>query len=299
MKIAVTTPAGHIGSVVVSTLLDQGEHPVLIARHPEKVQDAVDRGATVVQADHGDAASLTAATRGADALFVCVPGSLTIDDIPAWYRRFAEAAAAAATANGIDHVVLLSSAGADLESGNGPVAGLHLAEAILSDAAVPHRTYLRPGYFMENTLLQIPNILMADKLFTTFPQGATFPMIATRDIGVRAAGLLREKPSEMTRVVELQGGEITGYDEVAGVLSEVLDRDIEHETMPGEAFVSALTDAGVSRALAEALVELNEAIVDGRVQHREPRGSGNVTPTDYRTFAAEVFAPALEGAKQA
>ena len=299
MKIAVTTPAGHIGSVAVGTLLDQGVKPVLIARHPEKLQHAVDRGATVIQADHGDAASLTAATVGVDTLFVCVPADMTITDIHAWYRKFAEAAAAAATANGISHVVLLSSAGADLERGNGPVAGLYLAEKILSGAGIPHLTFLRPGYFMENTLAQIPTIAQAGKLFTTFPQGVTFPMIATRDIGVRAAQALRESPTEARRVVELHGGEITGYDEVAGVLSQVLQRDVEHVSIPGEAFVGALTQAGVSTTMAEALVELSDGIVNGSVAHREPRGPGNVTPTDYRAFAHEVFAPAMAQAAQA
>lgn len=299
MKIAVTTPAGHIGSVVVSTLLDQGVNPVLIARHPEKVQDAVGRGAAVIRADHGDPEELTEATHGVDALFVCVPGSLTVTDIPGWYRRFAEAATLAAQHNEIDHVVLISSVGADLDHGNGPVAGLHLAEKILSDSAIPHLTFLRPGYFMENTLLQIPNILMTDKLFTTFPKGATFPMIATRDIGVHAARVLREAPAERKRIVELHGGEITGYDEVAGVLSEVLERDIEHVTMPDDQFVGALTEAGVSRELAEALVELNDAVTAGRVKHHEPRGPENVTSTDYRAFAHEVFAPAMEQAVRA
>lgn len=298
MKIAVTTPAGNIGSAVVQTLLDAGERPVLIARHPGKLQAAVDRGATVVEADHGDAASLTTATKGVDALFVCVPGSLTITDIAAWYRKFATAAAAAAQANGIGHVVLLSSAGADRESGNGPVAGLFLAEQILGEAGIPHLTVLRPGYFMENTLGQIPGILGAGKLFTTFPAGTTFPMIATRDIGARAAAVLREPAKAAHCIVELRGGPDTGYDEVARVLTRVLERPIEHVTVTGEQFVAGLTGAGISKVLAESLVELSAAIVSGHVAHREPRSPENTTPTDYATFAREVFRPVFLGALQ-
>ena len=112
MKIVVTTPAGHIGSVVVDKLLDAGEKPVLVARHPDKVQAAVDRGATVVEGGHADAALLTEATKNADALFVCVPANMGVTDILGYYRSFAEAAAEAAKASGVDHVVLLSSVGA-------------------------------------------------------------------------------------------------------------------------------------------------------------------------------------------
>jgi uncharacterized protein YbjT (DUF2867 family) len=279
--------------------LDSDEKPVLIARDPAKVQQAVARGAIAVQGDHGDAAFLREVTQGAEALFVCVPGSLTIDDIHAFYGRFAEAAAEAAQANGIAHVVLVSSAGADLADGNGPVAGLHVAEKILGAAGIANLTLLRPGYFMENTLSQIPNILAAGKLFTTFPAGTTFPMIATRDIGARAAEILRAREASGHRVVELHGGPETNYEEVAAVLTEVLERPVEHVTISKEQFVGALTAMGVSQTLAESLVELSEAITSGRVAHREPRNATNATPTDYPSFARDVFRPAFMAATQA
>lgn len=298
MKIVVTTPTGNIGSVVVEKLLEAGEKPVLVARDPAKVQAAVERGASVVQGDHGDGEVLKEATKGAGALFVCVPGAFDIEDIHEFYGRFARAVAWAATENGIGHVVLVSSAGADMESGNGPVAGLHLAEQILREAAIPNLTLLRPGYFMENTLGQIPNILEAGKLFTTFPAGTTFPMIATRDIGERAAAELLGGGTGGLRVVELHGGPDTSYDEVATILTDVLERPIEHVTIPGEALIEALTGMGVSRVLAESLVELSEGITTGQVAHREERSVESTTATDFVTFAREVFRPAILGAQQ-
>ena len=299
MTIAITTPTGNIGSVVTAKLLEAGEKPILVARDPSKLQDAIDRGATAFQGDHGDADLLLEATKGAGALFVCVPGAIDVEDIHEFYGRYARAAAWAATENGIGHVVLLSSAGADKESGNGPVAGLHLAEQILREAAIPNLTLLRPGYFMENTLLQIPSILEAGKLFTTFPAGTTFPMIATRDIGARAAAELLNPDSLGLRVVELHGGPETGYEEVASILSEVLERPLEHVTVSGEQLVAAVTGMGVSRVLAESLVELADAITSGHVGHREERSADNTTPTDYATFAREVFRPAIMGAMEA
>jgi xanthine dehydrogenase molybdopterin-binding subunit B len=99
-------------------------------------------------------------------------------------------------------------------------------------------------------------------------------------------------------VVELHGGPDTSYDEVAEVLSEVLDRPVEHVTVSDDQFIGALTGMGVSRALAEALAELSAAIASGAVRHREPRSAENTTPTDYRTFAVEVFKPAFEAARR-
>ncbi len=296
MSIVITTPTGNIGSVVTRQLLDAGEKPVLVVRDPARVQDAVDRGATARQGSHSDADFMIDVTRDAEALFVLTPGSLQIQDIQAFYRPFSEAAAAAASANSIPFVVHLSSVGADLESGNGPVAGLHEAEAILNAAGIANLTHLRPGYFMENTLSQIPNILQSGNIYTTFPTGTRFPMIATRDIGARAAELLLQRDWSGTRVVELRGAAETSYDDVAAILAEVLGRTIEHVTVTDEQMIQALTGMGVSKVLAEALAELVDGIVKGRVQNREPRSATNTTPTTYRDFADDVFKPAIEAA---
>ncbi len=299
MSIVVTTPTGNIGSVVTSTLLDRGAKPVLIARDPSKLEDAARRGATVKQGSHADAGFLVEATQGAVALFVVTPPDMQVQDINGHYRRFAEAAARAAHENGIGHVVHLSSVGAELASGNGPVAGLHLAETILDGAGIPNLTHLRPVYFMENTLGQIPGLIQTGNLFTTFPAGMRFPMIATRDIGVRAASLLHDRVWSGHRIQELHGAEETGYEEVASILSDVLGRDINHVTVSGEQFVQALTGMGMSKVMADALAELSGALASGKIKPQEPRNAANTTPTTYRSFAATVFKPAYEAAQVA
>ena len=56
MKIAVTTPTGHIGSKLANILLDRKSDVTLIARHPEKVKDLASRGAKVIAGEHSDPA---------------------------------------------------------------------------------------------------------------------------------------------------------------------------------------------------------------------------------------------------
>lgn len=295
MSIVVTTPTGNIGRALTEGLLAAGEKPILVARDPSKVKAFTDRGAKVKQGTHADQKFLREATKGAQALFVLTPPDMQLKDIRGHYRRFAEAAAEAIQANAIPYVVNLSSVGAELESGNGPVAGLHLAEQVLNKAA-KNITHLRPCYFMENTLGQISSILQASSMFTTFPPNTRFPMIATRDIGARAAEILHQRDWTGHRVMELHGAGQTSYDEVAGVLSEVLGRNIKHVTISPEQFVQALTGMGMSKVMADSLAELADGVTKGRVKLHEKRGAANTTPTTYPEFAQQVFKPAFEAA---
>ncbi len=295
MSIVVTTPTGNIGRVLVRELLAAGEQPVLIARDPAKLGWATAQGATVVQGSHDDPSVVVQATRGARALFVLTPPDLAMHDIRAHYARFGRAAASAIHQNGIRQVVHLSSVGADLESGNGPVAGLYLNEGILAEVA-PNLVQLRPGYFMENTLGQIGSILQAGALFTTFPAGAIVPMIATRDIGAVAAALLRDPDWTGQRVVELHGAADFSYEQVAEVLSELLARPMAHVTITPEAQRQALMGMGLSQVLADSFAELADAVAEGRMRFHEARSAENTTPTSYATFAREVFLPAFEAA---
>lgn len=295
MSIVVTTPTGNIGSVLVQQLLDRGKKPVLIARNPEKVENFTSRGAAVREGSHSDPAFLAEATRGAEALFWLTPPNLAVDDVRAYYRDFAEAAVRAIRENEIPRVVHLSSVGGEVESGTGPIAALHAVEEAL-DSTGASVTHLRPCYFMENTLAQIPSIQNANSLFTTFPEGFRLPMIATRDIGARAAAVLADQDWTGRRVMELQGPGDCGYEEVAETLSRVLGREIKHVPIGGGQFVEAAMGMGISKAVAESFVEMVNAIVEGKVRLHEPRNEKNTTPTTYREFAETVFKPAFQAA---
>jgi uncharacterized protein YbjT (DUF2867 family) len=297
MTIVITTPSGNIGSAITNHLLDKGEKPVLIARDPSKVKQFTDKGAVVKIGSHVDTDFLVEATKKAEALFVLTPPDFQMTDIRAHYRRYAETAAKAAKANAIPYVVHLSSIGADLESGNGPVAGLYVAEQVLNAADIPNLLHLRAGYFMENTLSQIPSILQAKSLFTNFPKDTKFPMIATRDIGERVALLLKDRDWDGHQVKELQGAADIGYEDVASILSRVLDLDIKHVTIPSAQLVGALVSAGIGQVLAESFAELAESLAAGKIRFHEARSKAHTTPTTYTQFAEQVFRPAFTAAK--
>src|SRR5262249_26536222 len=149
MKIVVTTPTGHIGNKLAHILLDRKFDVTLIARHTEKLKDLASRGATLMAGEHGDPAIVEQAVSGADALFWLTPSEATSHDPLGTARRLAEAGASVIRRHRDLHVVQLSSAGAFLPSGTGPIVGLHETEEKFR-AAGKNIVSLRPNEFMEN-----------------------------------------------------------------------------------------------------------------------------------------------------
>jgi uncharacterized protein YbjT (DUF2867 family) len=194
--------------------------------------------------------------------------------------------------------VHLSSVGAEQDAGTGPILGLHDNERRLREVA-KNLVQLRPGYFMENTLGQLPSILQAGQMYTTFAGDTRFPMIATRDIGERAAELLARRDWSGEVVVELQGAGEVSYDDVARVLSEVLGKPITHVTVSPEQLKEALTAMGASAQIAAAFAEMTASVESGHIHFHEDRSDANTTPTTYPVFAQQVFKPALQAAQAA
>ena len=188
MKIAVTTPSGHVGSAVVDFLLDFGGdiQVKLLARRPKDLDRFVRRGAELVIGSQDDADFLVSATQDVDALFWVTPPGYGSENVRAFQNRLGIAGSFAIRANNIPRVVNLSSIGAQLSSGVGPICGLYDVEGILDEAA-DNITHLRPGFFFENFLMQLDSITKWGRISLPLSGSRSYPMIAARDVGHVAA----------------------------------------------------------------------------------------------------------------
>src|SRR6185295_13372246 len=93
--------------------------------------------------------------------------------------------------------------GAQFSPGNGPIAGLHVAEQKFRKETPTTWTFLRAGYFMENLLGSL-GTLPQGFIPSFMPASLGIDMIATADIGRFATSLLVEK-AKATEVVQLGG----------------------------------------------------------------------------------------------
>src|SRR5690606_36145228 len=108
------------------------------------------QGADVRAANAADAPTLTEAFRGASAAYVLLPPDMQASDYRASQARVAEAITTALRDSGVRTVVLLSSVGADLADGTGPIVTLHDFEARLRTLSDADILILRAAYFFEN-----------------------------------------------------------------------------------------------------------------------------------------------------
>ena len=136
------------------------------------LQPLTAKGAEPFIADVADASALAKAFQQADSAYVMIPPNLTSNDPLGYANRVSDAIAAAVQKAGTKNVVALSSVGAELSSGTGPVVGLHNLEQKLNQINGANVLYLRASYFMENTLPQVNAIRKMGSVATPVRAGS-------------------------------------------------------------------------------------------------------------------------------
>ncbi len=290
MSIVITTATGHIGSELTRRLLEAGEKPTLIVRDPGKVAAATARGAKVAQGSLEDEAFVLEATKGATALFWLTPPKMDAPAFREYQRRLGAIAAKAVATNKIPRVVNLSSVGAQLPSGVGPVSGLHEVEEAI-DRVAGNVTHLRAGDFMENILNFVGSIKSAGAFFLPVPAGVKLPMVATRDIAEVAARVLLDASWSGRRAVTVYGPEELSHAEVAAVLGEVLGRPIGFTQVTPDQARQAMLGMGFTADLVREFLELYDAFSTGRILQGLPAKPDLRGTTTFREFAATVIKP--------
>ncbi|WP_062437987.1 NmrA family NAD(P)-binding protein [Herbidospora daliensis] len=253
---AITGVTGHVGGAAARELLSRGEAVRAVVRDAAKGAGWSAEGAEVAVADLGDRAALAEALRGCAGAFVLLPTDLSPADPDAFHRALADTIAGAVADSGVPHVVLLSSIGAELAEGTGPIRWLHHLENGLR-ATGTRVTAIRSWHFQEKAEMLLGAVLQG--VYPVFAESADVPttMIATRDIGVVAANALLS-PAPGSEVVDLDGHRYTER-EVAEELSAALGRPLQVVTVPREGWAGAMVDAGLPPRIAAELAELYDA----------------------------------------
>ena len=292
MIYAITGATGNTGSIVANHLLTRGEKVRAIGRDVNRLQPLVELGAEPFAADLTDAAGLTEAFSGSEAVYAMIPPALTSKDYRAYQDWVVEAIATAVETSGVKFVVSLSSIGADKPDNTGPVVGLHHLEQRLNRIPGINALHLRAGYFMENTLAQASIIPVAGMASGPLRADLKLPMIATRDIGAAAAEALSRLDFTGQQTRELLGQRDISMAEAATVIGKTIGRPaLNYVQANDEQLRPALIQMGMSGNVADLILELSAALNSEHARALEPRSAANTTLTSYETFVAEEFLP--------
>lgn len=255
---------GHVGGGVATELLVKGEKVRVLVRDAAKGKQWSTKGAEVSVLTLEDTKALTAALKGATAFFVLLPSNFQTPDFFAYQKKTAGSIAAAVKESGVPHVVLLSSVGADLAEGTGPIKGLHYLEKALQ-ATGAKLTAVRAGYFQENVHNDVPAARNAG-IFANMTASADYPMpmIATRDIALLVAHELMF-PSVKSDVVDLAGPSYSVRD-LAEKLGARLGKKLDVVDVPPAGQVDAMVQGGLSKDMAELYAEMYAGFGAGRIK---------------------------------
>jgi uncharacterized protein YbjT (DUF2867 family) len=220
MTILVTGSTGTIGSQVVQRLAGQGARLRGLVRDASKGK--LPAGVEPVQGDMMDVASMRAALKGVDTLFLL--NAVAADEVTQALGTLHLAREA-----GIQRVVYFSVFNSALFDDVPHFAGKYLVERVIDAQAIP-ATVLRPNYFMQNDLM-FRDALKAGSYACPIG-GIGVAMVDIRDIAdAVAAELLRREraPHPLPRTtIELVGPDtLTGAD-VAAIWASVLGREVRY-----------------------------------------------------------------------
>ncbi|MEY9856142.1 NAD(P)H dehydrogenase (quinone) [Catenulispora sp. GAS73] len=230
--ILITGATGSIGRALTARLGGRADVEFRTATRDSGAK----RAANHVTMDFADAASVAAALRDVDVVFL---NSSQHPDMAALQGTVVEAAREA----GVRHIVKVSSGNAFTGPDKPSWVGRAHADVEARIAASGMGwTFLRPRYFMQN-LLGLAGPISAGTLPVALADERLAP-VDVRDIADVAATILTSPDEHDARVYDLSGPESLTFGDVAKHLTDVLGTPVAHVTPTLQALVASLADAG-------------------------------------------------------
>lgn len=273
--------SGQVGSAIVNFLIKKRDPVKGIIRNTEKEEKLKEKGAEVSIADYFDAEALKLALKDGDTVFVLTPESPTSNDIIGDTKRLLENYRSAIEASHIKKVVGLSSMGAQHSSGTGNLQMSYMLEHAFTNLSV-QQIFVRPAYYFSNWLPYLSTVKEQGVLPTFFPVELKIPMISPADVAKFLAEAISDESTD-SKIYELTGPESYSSKDIANILTEFFDRDVEAQQIPKPAWKETILQFGFTKNAAKNLIEMIEAVIDGKTLPEKSHTSIEL-PTTFRSY---------------
>ncbi|MBS1599954.1 MAG: NAD(P)H-binding protein [Bacteroidetes bacterium] len=292
MKFTVTGSLGNISQPLSKILINAGHQVTIISSNPSKKQEIEKMGAKAAIGSITDIGFLTKSFAGADAIYTMVPPNFGAANYRQYIAEIGKNYAAAIKSSGITRVVNLSSIGAHLSQGTGPIAGLHDVEIelnALEGVAVKH---LRAGFFYTNFLQDIGMIKSNNIIGNNYSAQARLAMVHPKDIAEAAAQELQQ--SFAGKSYQYVISDERKVSDVVKTLGTAIGKPaLPWVEFSDEQSFGGMTNAGLPVPVAETFVEMGTAVRKGILwtdyDQNKPKSYGKTKLEDFANEFAEAF----------
>jgi nucleoside-diphosphate-sugar epimerase len=284
----ITGSIGHISKPIVAGLVKAGKNVTVLTSNTERVKEIEELGAKALVGSVQDNAFTKTSFAGADVVYTMIPPIWQTDNWRASQKKIADNYTDAIKSNNVKYVVNLSSLGAHLGEGTGPVIALHDFEHSLNAIPKLNVKHLRPSFFYYNLLSQIGLIKQAEIMGANYGvEDQKIALVHPRDIATVALDELLNLNFSGSSVRHIVSDERTGKD-IAKVLGKSIGKDLPWVTFSDEDQLKGLLDGGVPTSHAASFVEMGAAFRNGKMQELLSKEK-TVGSTKLEDFAKEFI----------
>ncbi len=296
MNIVVTGSLGHISKPLTEELIQKGHSVTVISHNPERKKDIEALGAAAAIGTMEDVDFLTAAFKGADAVYCMISSGNSFYnqdfDLIGHTIKLGNNYKQAIELSGVKRVVFLSSIGAHTDKGNGLLAFYYHIEKILNE--LPSHvaiTFMRPVGFYYNLLGFINTIKTQGVIAANYGGDVPKPWVSPVDI---AAAVAEELVSSFEgRKIRYIASDEISCNNLAKLLGAAIGKpDLKWIEISDEQLLNGMIEAGMNKKIAAGLVEMNSAgnngtLYDDYYGHKPELGK--VKLADYAKEFAAIY----------
>jgi len=278
MKYVLTGSTGHISKPLAQQLIAAGHQVSIITSNAAKQSEIEALGAKAFVGNVEDQDFVTTAFAGADALYLMIPPNFAVTNWPAYMHKVADIYAEAVKANGIKKVVVLSSMGAHMKHGAGPVDGLAYLEDKVNALSNVDVVSLRPSYFFYNLLQQVNMIKQVGIVTSAQPANHSIILTDSNDIADAAAQNLLNLNFTDKTVQYIASDDTNTWQDVANALTAAVGKQgVPYVESTDEQSRAGMQQAGLPATIVDGYVAMGQALRSGEME------------ADYRKHKAEAY----------
>jgi uncharacterized protein YbjT (DUF2867 family) len=280
-RVLITGATEYVGRELVRALAGADAKVVGGTTTLAKAASLESQGVEPAVIDFSDTASLAAAMRGVDSVFLLLPLEETMGQRAANVLSIARA-------SGVGHVVRASVMGADVNVPFRLGRAHGMVDQLLIESGMPYTILRRNSLMQEYTSRYGAGV--RERGVLELPQGdGRVSLVDLRDVARSAARVLLSPGPHWNRAYDLTGPQALSNEEVARVISEVTGRIVRYSSPTDDEVRRDMMEAGAGEWATEAEMGFHAYVRAGGAARvtRDVEEITGTRPTSFAEFARE------------